>query len=260
MKEKNSIKMSPDTVKTAKHATEEFNKIHTLFMSKLADYGTKDLVSMGQILQRITEKMSRIHNLLSMQRLSATGETIIDTLRDIAGYSIIASLLEQDLWGGESHVGVENREKFMALSKSIQIYKAHKDATLASPQKNGDVGYDLYVNEDTEIPRGLMSNRATLILSKIHIKIPDGYFCIIMGRSSAANKLGLMVVPAVIDNGYTGELSACVFNMTPSPIKVSKGERVAQLVFFPMCLPQMINVEKLPKTERKMEGFGSTGA
>ena len=40
---------------------------------------------------------------------------------------------------------------------------------------------------------------------------------------------------------------------------ISNGERIAQLVFLPYLSVEFIEVEKLNKTERGDNGFGSTG-
>ena len=40
---------------------------------------------------------------------------------------------------------------------------------------------------------------------------------------------------------------------------VQPGERVAQLVILPVCLPELAEVEELSETARGQGGFGSTG-
>lgn len=131
---------------------------------------------------------------------------------------------------------------------------------ISYPQKDGDVGYDLIVSENTFIPPfGADDGKATIVPSNAHIKIPDGYYAQIVGRSSAANKKGILVHTATIDNGYTGQLFACCWNMSAEPKTALKGERLAQVIFLPIHTPPMEEVNELPATSRGETGFGSTG-
>lgn len=127
---------------------------------------------------------------------------------------------------------------------------------IQAPQKAGDVGYDLVVLEDAvvypgsapiDIPRGFQ------------MKIPDTHFALIVGRSSASRKHHLLVVPAIIDSGYTGPIYTPVYNVGKKSVLVTAGMRLAQCVFLPKQLMPIEFVEALPETERGSSGFGSTG-
>ena len=126
------------------------------------------------------------------------------------------------------------------------------------PKKDGDVGYDLVSSEDFTLPPHMNASAAFVVPAGVHIKAPAGYFCQIVGRSSAA-KRGVGVQTAIIDNGYTGPMFACVWNLTGEEIRIKKGERLAQAVFLPICTFPLRTVEELPATERGDTGFGSTG-
>ena len=126
------------------------------------------------------------------------------------------------------------------------------------PKKPGDIGYDLLSSEDFELPPHGSSAHAFIIPAGCSMKIPDGYFCMIMGRSSTARR-GIGIQTAVIDSEYVGPLFGCAWNMTDRVIKIAKGERIAQAVFFPSCVFPIKEVEELPVTERGATGFGSTG-
>src|SRR3990167_9346574 len=86
------------------------------------------------------------------------------------------------------------------------------------PQKEGDVGYDLSSAEDFHLPPHGSATHAFIIPAGVRIKSPAGYFCQIVGRSSAAKK-GIGVQTAIIDNGYVGPMFACVWNMTDQEIQ-----------------------------------------
>lgn len=132
-----------------------------------------------------------------------------------------------------------------------------KDLPLPMPVKQGDVGYDLYCSEEVVIPAKNMM--PIDIPTGIRIKLPEGVWALIINRSSTPRKMGIEVVPGVIDNGYTGELFACCFNRTDEDIKVERGDRLAQFILMPAIVLPMEEVDELPATARGDTGFGSTG-
>jgi dUTP pyrophosphatase len=84
---------------------------------------------------------------------------------------------------------------------------------------------------------------------------------LILGRSSASNKLGLIVIPAVIDTGFRGDLFANVYNTHEHEVKIQEGQRVAQMVPFELHAAglSMMAVAELDDSERGVGGFGSSG-
>ena len=62
----------------------------------------------------------------------------------------------------------------------------------------------------------------------------------------------------VIDGDYTGPVAALVLNLNKETFRVSKGQRIAQGLFLPVCSVQFKNVDQLPSTDRGDAGFGST--
>lgn len=123
------------------------------------------------------------------------------------------------------------------------------------PAKIGDVGYNLVSNEQSVIPLGDVRN----IRTGVKVKIPDGYWGLITARSSAVFKHHILVLPGVIDNGYTGELMVACTALVQQRI-LEAGTSIAQLILFPMVTPVIEIVQELPKTDRGETGFGSTGA
>ena len=125
------------------------------------------------------------------------------------------------------------------------IKKAYKD----------DVGHDL-----TCVKGGIIWPFCTKDLTTgWRIKIPEGFWGSIKARSSTLYKRRLLVNEGVIDTGYTGELSILVFNPTPFPKIVKKGDKLAQLILIPIVENIEVLVGHLPKTDRGQAGFGSTG-
>jgi len=84
---------------------------------------------------------------------------------------------------------------------------------------------------------------------------------LIYPRSGLASKFGL--IPSncvgVIDSDYRGELIVSLTNLSRNAYILKPFERVAQLVFAPVLLPEFREVETLSETERGSGGFGSTG-
>lgn len=81
----------------------------------------------------------------------------------------------------------------------------------------------------------------------------------ITGRSSALRNLGLHVMQGIIDNGYRGELFTTLFNLGDGEVILSPGDRVSQLILFPMITPPVEHSDALSPSDRGVAGFGSTG-
>lgn len=225
-------------------------------------------------------------------------ESLSDTILDIAGYAVIAYLIENKLWDSRLKTDTSSVEKFLSdvqttFFKKLQDYglrdieevgirgaasrltdklarlknliQSEKHELLVhsefahnlhAPKKNGDVGYDLATLHDIVIPPN--TQLPIDVSTGVKVKVPEGSWGMIINRSSTPRKKGLMVMPGVIDTGYTGELFACVWNMTGEPVEVKSGERLAQLILIPSMVRPLEPVAELPSTERGDTGFGST--
>ena len=146
------------------------------------------------------------------------------------------------------------------------------------PAKPGDAGVDLKAMNACDVyPYGMKdaipdvglnefelqakSNNVTVVHTKLHVAIPEGYMGIIVPRSGVAIKHGVQVVntPGIIDSGYRGEIMIGLVNHGNELYHVNKGDRVAQLIIVPFRTPSFIGVDTLGETERGVGGFGSTG-
>ena len=114
------------------------------------------------------------------------------------------------------------------------------------------VGYDLYSVVDTI----LLPNTVTKIPLGLTLCMPPWIWAQILSRSSMAVK-GIQTCGGVIDPDYSGEINVVLHNTTNEPYMVTKGQRVAQMVFHHAVYP--IYNEANCKTERGDGGFGSTG-
>ena len=93
-------------------------------------------------------------------------------------------------------------------------------------------------------------------------ELPKGYAGYIFARSGLATKRGLRPANCVgvCDSDYTGEYIVAVHNDTDVVQVINHNDRIAQVVFMPVCQANFIEVEELTETERGSGGFGSTGA
>jgi len=121
----------------------------------------------------------------------------------------------------------------------------------------GDAGCDLIADEDVVI--GAQSRK--LVKTGTWLEIPDGYVGLIHPRSGLALKQGLTVLntPGTIDSGYRGEIGVILYNSTHEIIEISKGTRIAQMVFQKFETAEFEIVDALTDSERGECGFGSTG-
>ena len=89
----------------------------------------------------------------------------------------------------------------------------------------------------------------------------DDVVAIMAGRSGLGAKHGITLANGigVIDSDYRGEIRATLVNNGSEPFKVCDGDRVAQLMFMPVCQAAFLTVDELDETERGAGGFGSTG-
>ena len=134
--------------------------------------------------------------------------------------------------------------------------KRHTD-TARIPEKahQGDLGYDVFADEDIWIPWGeykLVSTGISVFTNSYK------YGFVIKDRSSVA-MLGLFTHAGVIDSGYTGEIKVLFNNQSNTSIKIEKGDKIAQLVPTKVINFEVEEVNELFQTKRGDNGFGSTG-
>ncbi len=122
----------------------------------------------------------------------------------------------------------------------------------------GDAGADLVAAEDVELAPG----QRTAVPTGIAVAIPDGYVGLVHPRSGLALRQGLALVnaPGTIDAGYRGEIKCLLVNLDPSePIRLARGDRIAQLVIQRVERADFVEMAELPDSTRGEGGFGSTG-
>ena len=122
----------------------------------------------------------------------------------------------------------------------------------------GDAGVDLRARVDVQLKPG----ERVMVPTGVAVAIPAGYAGLVQPRSGLAAKHGLGIVnsPGLIDAGYRGEINVIAINLDPTdPITIARGERLAQLVIYPVPAVTWREVNELPPSERGQAGFGSSG-
>ena len=137
----------------------------------------------------------------------------------------------------------------------LKVKRLTETARLPEKAHQGDLGYDIFADEDKWIEPGGF----TLISTGISVHNSSyKYGFIIKDRSSIAMK-GLFTHAGVIDAGYTGEIKVLFHNNSSTAIKIEQGDKIAQLVPQPVVNFEVEEVEELFETKRGKNGFGSTG-
>ena len=167
----------------------------------------------------------------------------------------------------------------------IEFLKTHPDARL--PEQNNqktdgtaDTGYDLYAVENVVIPGvHIESNIGSDAEGNLKVDsssrykvgsavvpvglevafIEPGYWFRIEGRSGLGFKYGIQPHFGIIDNQYRGDLGVKLYNLGSDDYIVSAGDKIAQMVFYPLVEAQMKFADAKQETDRGEKGFGSSG-
>ena len=130
-----------------------------------------------------------------------------------------------------------------------------------------DAGVDLYAAHDVELKPG----ERALVNTGIACALPPGYVGLVHPRSGLAARHGVTVLnaPGTVDAGYRGEIRVNLVNLDPTesftvrvgdtPVRVSRGDRIAQLVVQQVAQVVFHEVSQLPESARGIGGHGSTG-
>lgn len=141
---------------------------------------------------------------------------------------------------------------------NLNIQRLDNDVELPRYAYPGDAGLDLRSNADLVIE----PFERRLIPTGLAIAIPEGYAGFVQPRSGLALRQGLSFpnTPGLIDSHYRGELKVVAINLDPhDPIRIKRGDRIAQLVIQEVPVVNLVEVKELDETDRGSGGFGSSG-
>ncbi|QCX27258.1 dUTP diphosphatase [Nocardioides jishulii] len=140
----------------------------------------------------------------------------------------------------------------------VQIVRLDQGLPLPAYAHPGDAGADLRTTVDLELGPG----ERALVPTGIAVALPPGYVALVHPRSGLAARHGLSIVntPGTVDSGYRGEVKVMLINHDPrESLRLSRGDRIAQLVVQRYERVRYVEVEALPDSVRGTGGYGSTG-
>jgi dUTP pyrophosphatase len=144
---------------------------------------------------------------------------------------------------------------------TVQVVRLpHADGLdLPAYETSGASGMDLPAAiTDTQV---LEPGARLSIPTGFRIAIPPGFEAQIRPRSGLALKKGLTVLnaPGTVDSDYRGEVKVILANLGAEVVRLSRGDRIAQLVIAPVAQAKWQEGSSLPETPRGDGGFGHTG-
>jgi dUTP pyrophosphatase len=143
-------------------------------------------------------------------------------------------------------------------SLEVALHRLDPGLPLPSYAHPGDAGADLMTAVDVRLEPG----ERALVPTGVAIALPEGYVALVHPRSGLAARHGLSIVntPGTVDAGYRGEIKVLLVNLDRvEPIELSRGDRIAQLVFQRVERAAFVEVDVLPGSVRGAGGYGSTG-
>lgn len=148
----------------------------------------------------------------------------------------------------------------------VKLKRCHDEAKILS-QEHGNVGFDIYAVERTELsPNAVTRVKTGLMIADYDpiLFVSDEKVTVypkIEGRSGLASK-GIFPVGNIIDPNYRGEICVALANMNANAYSIDVGDRIAQLIFHAcMTAPAIFFKESddVIETSRGSKGFGSSG-
>jgi dUTP pyrophosphatase len=143
-------------------------------------------------------------------------------------------------------------------SGSVAEGRDEPDLPVPAYAHPGDAGADLLAAREVELGPG----ERALVPTGVAIALPDGYVGLVHPRSGLAARLGVTVLnaPGTVDSGYRGEILVNLINHDRVNVaKISRGDRIAQLVVQRVERARFIPVDELTESSRGAGGHGSTG-
>ncbi|MBU0661216.1 dUTP diphosphatase [Patescibacteria group bacterium] len=138
----------------------------------------------------------------------------------------------------------------------IKIKRMHEDAKLPYYAHPGDVGLDVFSREENHT---LQPGERKIFFVGFALEFDPGFAAIIKDRSSLPNNYGIHTMGGVYDAGYRGEYNVQLINLGTDAVTIEKGQKIAQLVIFPVAIASIQEVDELADSQRGEGRLGSTG-
>jgi dUTP pyrophosphatase len=156
----------------------------------------------------------------------------------------------------ESHtVPVIPKPQALPLIKVLKLRPEAQLPRYAHIGAFGDLAADIYAVESTQLAPG----QTLPVSTGIALEFPSTHGALVEDRSGLAVR-GITTLAGVIDPGYRGEIKVVMTNLSPAPIDIQAGDRIAQLRIVERIEASFLEVESLVEAPRGEGGFGSTGS
>ena len=140
-------------------------------------------------------------------------------------------------------------------STPVEVKRLSPNATLPTSATPNSAGLDLASAYDYVIA----AKSKKIIKTDLTIKIPKGCYGRIAPRSSLTLNYFIDVGAGVVDEDFSGNICIILFNFSNEDFYISKGDRVAQLIFEQIVIAPVVEVGDVSSTIRGDRGFGSSG-
>ncbi|MBQ5810281.1 MAG: dUTP diphosphatase [Clostridia bacterium] len=142
----------------------------------------------------------------------------------------------------------------------LLIKKLDERAIVPKAATGGSAGMDLCALLDE--PLTIAPGQRALVPTGLAIALPNAdYVALLFARSGLAVKHGITLsnCVGVVDSDYRGEVKVGLINQSDKAYEIAPGERIAQMVIMPVVVPNPVEADELPESDRGAGGFGSTG-
>ena len=136
----------------------------------------------------------------------------------------------------------------------LKIERVSSIAKLPTRAYKHDIGYDIYSVEF----HSLVPGEQYIVRTGIKMEMPNGFAGLVWDKSGVA-KDGVHVLGGVYDPGYRGEVTVTVRNLGDEIYHIAPGQKIAQLLFHKVELPEIIEDKVNENTERGAGRHGSSG-
>ena len=119
---------------------------------------------------------------------------------------------------------------------------------------NTDAGLDIRTNQFGRIP----AHGDFTFSTGVHVELPPGHAGLLVSKSGLNINKGITST-GLIDEGFTGEIKVKLYNHTDDDYLVAQGDKISQLVVFPVLYCKPVVVDEIGGGERGNNGYGSTG-
>ncbi|MGX5832516.1 dUTP diphosphatase [Mesorhizobium sp. 43Arga] len=132
---------------------------------------------------------------------------------------------------------------------------------LPAYESTGAAGMDLRAAIPDDRPLLILPGKRALVPTGLILEIPEGMEGQVRPRSGLAFKHGLTVLnsPGTVDSDYRGEVKVLLINLGDEDFAVTRGMRIAQIVFAAVTQVAVEERSLAGGTARGSGGFGSTG-